>query len=68
MLNRFKPYLSGYGIIPYRLTTYRQACQEGWAHSPTNEYERYAWEDVHAMPSKPLKITYDKDRQKPVVK
>ena len=56
------------GVTPNPFVTYLQACQEGWAPAPTNEYQKAIWEKVHAPPTKPLKITYDKDGQKPVVK
>ena len=61
-------YLKAYGIEPYVEINYRRAVQEGWAPTPTNEYQKAIWEKVHAPPEKPLKITYDKDKQKPVVK
>ena len=64
-IQRFMPQL---GIGPYRNVVYRKACIEGWAPQPTNDIQRAIWEKVHAPPEKPMKITYDKDRQKPVVK
>lgn len=57
-----------YGLTPWRQATYLNACQSGWAPAPTNECQKAIWESVHAPPEKPLKITYDKDKQKPVVK
>lgn len=36
--------------------TYREACQEGWAASPTNDIQRKVWNEVHQIPDKPLKI------------
>ena len=65
---RFKEYLDGLGIRPYVLTTYKKACEQGWAPAPTNEVLKVIWDKVHAPPEKPLKITYDKAAQKPVVK
>ena len=56
------------GIEMERSTTYAAACKEGWAPSPTNDIQRAIWDEIHEIPSKPIKITYDKDRQKPVVK
>ena len=32
------------GIRPYRVTSYRTACREGWAPQPTNEYQKAVWE------------------------
>ena len=55
-------------LRPARMVTYRQACSEGWAPVPTNDIQKAIWDEVRTPPSKPLKITYDKDKQKPVVK
>jgi len=56
---RFHEYLAGFGIKPYRLTTYRKACQEGWAPSPTNDVQKAIWDEVHAVPTTPMKIKFD---------
>lgn len=48
--------------------TYEDACEEGWAPAPTNDVQKAIWDKVHNPPTKPLKITYDRDKQKPVVK
>lgn len=34
------------GITPYRQTSYLQACREGWAPAPTNEYQKAIWEKI----------------------
>ena len=59
VINRFAPYLAGYGITPEVVTTYRKACEEGWAPAPTNEIQRAIWQKVHQTPEKPTKIEYD---------
>ena len=41
-------------------TTYRKACQEGWAPQPTNDVQKAIWEEVHAIPDKPLQIKKQK--------
>ena len=64
VINRFKPYLAGYGIKPWTITTYRKACREGWAPQPTNELQKTVWDDVHAIPANPLKVTFDPATQK----
>ena len=56
------------GINPWIVSTYEDACQEGWAPPPTNKWQKAVWDKVHAPPEKPLKITFDKEKQKPVVK
>ena len=61
-------FLKAYGYAPLRRVPYGKACREGWAPAPTNDLQKAVWEKVHAPPSKPIKITYDKDKQKPVVK
>ena len=53
-----------YGVVPWKVATYKQACQEGWAHSPTNEFQKKIWDKVHALPSDPIKIKYDPKRDK----
>ena len=45
-----------YGLVPWYVTTYKQACQEGWAPAPTNAYQKAIWDKVHAMPTEPIKI------------
>ena len=61
-------HLKKLGVTPKDLVTYEEACQEGWAPAPTNDVQKAIWDKVHAPPEKPIKITYDKDKQKPVVK
>ena len=55
--------LSKFGVTRNRHVPYRLACMEGWAHSPTNEYEKAVWEEVKAeknkKPSNPLKVNFD---------
>ena len=61
---RFGPYLAGYGIEPEVVLPYRQACMEGWAPQPTNDIQRTVWDEVHAIPKKPIKIKYDPKKGK----
>ena len=68
ILEGMKRYLESAGVTPLRQTHYRKACQEGWAPQPTNDIQKAIWDEVHTPPTKPLKITYDKAAQKPVVK
>ena len=56
------------GIEQNAYVPYLQACKEGWAPAPTNEMQKAAWDKVHSIPEKPIKISFDKDKQKPVVK
>ena len=52
------------GVEPYLRTVYRRAVQEGWAPAPTNEYQKAIWDEVHAIPQKPIKIEYNEKRDK----
>ena len=64
VMNRFAPYLKGYGITPKIYSTYIKACQEGWAPPPTNDVQRAVWQKVHAIPDKPIKIEFDPKKDK----
>ena len=44
------------GVTPWFETTYKKACQEGWAPPPTNEYQKAIWDKVHQLPTEPIKI------------
>lgn len=50
-----------YGLHPWNRTTYRKACEQGWAPSPTNDTQRAIWEEIKGkrsqIPTKPMKIT-----------
>jgi len=56
---RLPSYMEKLGITPYILTSYRKACQEGWAPAPTNEYQRAIWEETRKLPEKPIQIKFD---------
>ena len=64
-ITRFQPYI---GLRPAQKMRYEDACAEGIAPAPTNEIQKLIWDEVNTPPSKPIKITYDKAAQKPVVK
>lgn len=48
-----------FGFALWKRGTYIGACQEGWAHPPTNDVQRAVWEKVHAIPDKPITIKYN---------
>ena len=50
------------GVTQPHKTTYRKACMEGWAPAPTNDYQKVIWEELHAKPTNPLKIKFDKTK------
>lgn len=53
---RVRNNLRQYGVIPYQITSYKNACREGWAPAPTSDVQRAIWDEIHAMPTEPLKI------------
>ena len=55
-LNRIVAHLKAIGVDASGRTTYRQACQEGWAPQPTNDYQKAIWDQVYSVPDKPIKI------------
>lgn len=44
------------GVRTIRFSTYRQACREGWAPTPTNDVQKAIWDEIHKLPTAPLKI------------
>jgi hypothetical protein len=64
VLVRVKTALRLAGVTPYRTTTYKRACQEGWAPAPTNDVQQAIWDKVHAIPDKPLTIEFDPKKDK----
>ncbi len=47
------------GVKMLRFATYQQACREGWAPPPANKRQKEIWDEVHQLPSKPIKIEFD---------
>lgn len=62
IIKRCSSYLETNGVTPYRRTTFRQACEEGWAPAPTNDVQRAIWERVHSVPKNPMRIEFDPER------
>lgn len=56
LVMRVPNYLERSGIKPYVRTTYKKACEEGWAHQPSNQWQKAIWDNVYTMPDKPIKI------------
>lgn len=52
-------HLAKFGIKPFKRVTYKQACQEGWAPLPQNEFQKKIWDKVHEIPTNPLQIKFD---------
>lgn len=64
VMMRCDAYLKSIGVTPEYVTTYQRACREGWAPSPTNEFQKAVWDRVHAAPTKPIVIAPEKTKQK----
>lgn len=60
VIARFAPNLKPFGVTPMILATYRKACTEGWASQPTNEFQKAIWDEVHQLPTEPIKIAPEK--------
>lgn len=52
-----------YGITHRKIVPYRKACQEGWAPPPTNDFQKAVWDNVHALPTEPIKIKPETKKQ-----
>jgi hypothetical protein len=59
IIKKCSSYLGKNGVTPYKRTTFRQACEEGWAPAPTNDVQKAIWDKVHATPKNPMKIEFD---------
>ena len=60
MVVRCNAHLKKIGITPERRVMYSRACAEGWAHAPTNEYQKAVWSTIRAEkergPAKAIQI------------
>lgn len=52
------------GFEPKVTASYRVACKQGWAPPPKTEAQRIIWQQVHAIPDKPIKIKFDPKKDK----
>ena len=52
------------GVNLISFASYRTACQQGWAPEPKNDEQRQVWDEVHAMPTKPMTIEPESTRKK----
>lgn len=59
IVRRAQKHLDNAGVTPERITTYRSACEEGWAPKPTNDVQKAIWDMIHAKTTKPLKVKFD---------
>jgi hypothetical protein len=54
-----------FGITKFKRTTYRTACEKGFASPPKDAYQKAIWNEFRELPSKPIIIEPEK---KPVAK
>ena len=59
LLNAHKDYLKQLGVTPKMRSSYKVAVREGWAPEPTNDIQKAIWDQLHQLPSNPIKIKYD---------
>ena len=64
VLGRTLENLESLGVTQLQVTSYRRACEQGWAPAPTNEYQKAIWEKVHQKPTKGIEIKYDPKKGK----
>lgn len=62
VISRVEKYLKYFEVTPYIRTSYKTACEEGWAPNPTNDIQKAIWDKVHELPSNPIQIKYDAKR------
>ena len=55
-LVKFKEQLKLFGIEQIVQTSYRKACEQGWAPPPANEFQKNIWKEVNEIPENPIKI------------
>lgn len=51
------------GLQASKPATYKMACRQGWAPAPTNTIQKAIWNQVHALPSEPMKIKPETKKQ-----
>lgn len=57
--NRMVTAIDNLGMKMIKAGTYRSACQQGWAPAPKTEEQKKIWNEFHATPKNPIKITFD---------
>lgn len=52
-------HMSRAGMSPIIFSSYRKACEAGWAPTPTNDMQKAIWDEIRSLPQKPIKIEFD---------
>lgn len=60
LLANVKRFSDKSGLTPGRRMGYRKACERGLAPAPVTDYQKKVWNEFHSMPTKPIKIKFDK--------
>ena len=60
---RFSLVLPSFGLEPKVVKNYRTALQEGWAPKPADADQQAIWDEVHALPTEPIKIKPETKKQ-----
>lgn len=47
------------GVTPEEVTTYKKACEQGWAPKPTTDYQQVIWDQIHQVPTNGIEIKFD---------
>lgn len=63
-INRAMTAMKVIGVTPEEITTYKKACEEGWAPAPTTDYQKVIWDQVHQVPTKGIEIKFDPKKGK----
>ena len=48
--------VSAIGLQAAKPVSYKMACKQGWAPAPTNSIQKAIWNEIHALPTDPIKI------------
>lgn len=55
--------VSALGLQASKPVSYKIACKQGWAPAPTNIIQKAIWDEIHALPSNPIKIKPETKKQ-----
>lgn len=64
VMQRFRSYMPAFGVSGAIYLPYRLGCREGWAAQPTNDYQKAIWDEVHTLPTDPIRIKPESQRKK----
>ena len=55
--------VSSIGLQAAKPVSYKMACKQGWAPAPTNSIQKAIWDEIHALPTNPIKIRPETTKQ-----